>query len=139
MKYVILLILVLLVGCQTEQLPEKILQYNFETHVIDNKLYCQGMDLFKTVQCLNRIVTDGFKYKITNDDLKLSFQELKSNGGDCKNWAEFYIEQSERNGFETEYNQHNVKEGIGHAYAKVYDKTGYCIIDQKYYWCIGYE
>ena len=91
---------------------------------------CANLSMMKTAHCLNDYVNSIFIYKETKDIEKLTLDELKEVGGDCKNWAELYMDFTEDLGFNAEGVVIYTSEESRHAFAVISDKTGYCILDQ---------
>jgi hypothetical protein len=89
-------------------------------------------------KCLNDNVRSVFKYNVTPDNMSLSFNELTTRGGDCKDWSELYIYLGSKMGLKVEKVHIDVTENSGHAIAILGDSTGYCVMDQKSYKCWSY-
>jgi hypothetical protein len=120
--------------------PSKALGYE----VID----CSNKTLQETVRCLYKIVDKIFVYNVTDDDLDLSFEELKTRGGDCRDWTNFYEENLHLYGFNqtkqtrifvNEENRDNETIGVYHVFLTAYDSTGYCHLDMTDVFCFTYS
>lgn len=100
---------------------------------------CENMSLIGTSYCLENEVWDFFIYNKTNDSIELSFEELKTRGGDCRDWTLLYISAFKDLGFK--YTQITIPAGedIQHTFLVVYDKTGYCLIDMLTIDCTLYS
>ncbi len=93
---------------------------------------CRGLDLEDTSRCFRDNVETFYKFNATDDDIELSFRELKFRGGDCRNYAFLYKELGELSGFEgdTFVYESRIKGIPSHRKAVVYNETHYCLIDQ---------
>lgn len=92
---------------------------------------CGNKSLEETSECLNSLVNEIFKYNSTDDDEVLTLEELIERGGDCKNWAELYVEMAEELNYNATYYRMTIEEGVfAHSFAVIHDKTGYCVLDQ---------
>lgn len=91
---------------------------------------CNNLSLENTAYCLRDNTREFYSYNLTQDIIKLSLEELKENGGDCKNWAEYYIDQASALGFNAM--RPSILTGMkkAHTFAIISDDTGYCLIDQ---------
>ena len=94
---------------------------------------CLDKDIEETSYCLRKNIRRIYEYKKTKDNINLTFEELKHNGGDCNNWAELYEELGEELGFPT-YSITLLNGEIGHRITILYhktesDKTRYCVLD----------
>ena len=100
---------------------------------------CYGLDLFDTAECLNGNVNTVYSFVVTDDDLVLSFEDMVRHGGDCKNWAELYVELGAALGFYSKkiFILNEIVDGyrIGHSFAVISDEEGYCILDGSTYAC----
>jgi len=77
------------------------------------------------------------KYKQIADDRTI--EELKERGGDCKNWAELYIDYAEDLGFNVEMPIVNTGNKTAHTFAVISDETGYCKLDQMSLDCFEFD
>ncbi len=99
---------------------------------------CNNLSLEDTTICLRNYVKSFYKYQLQNDSKVMTLEEIKEEGGDCRNWAFLYKSLAEEIGFKAKtfafYN-----EKIGHRFAVIYDDTGYCKIDLLNINCIEFE
>ncbi|KKM22073.1 hypothetical protein LCGC14_1628990, partial [marine sediment metagenome] len=51
---------------------------------------CNNLSLVDTSYCLRGKVKEIFSFNYTDDDLTLTYDELKTRGGDCKDWSDYY-------------------------------------------------
>ena len=99
-----------------------------EQEIIEN---CSNLDLINTSYCLVDNVKTFYIYNETDDNLKLTFDQLKERGGDCRNYAFLY----ERLGKELNFNATTVRnDGVNglfdaHRYAVLWDEETYCRLD----------
>ena len=99
-------------------------------------LSCQKeVGLQDSMVCVNNYVNSVFIYKEIGNN-KTTRTELITNGGDCENWAEFYMEVGRELGFDAKpFTFCVVNETreitMCHKVAFVFDWTGYCLLDQE--------
>lgn len=103
---------------------------------IETPEQCINLSMVETAYCLNNYINSIYKYKKTNDLIKLTFEELKEEGGDCLNWAELYISYIDNLDFYSEMVVISTNKGEAHAFAIMSDDTGYCILDQMSLDCL---
>ena len=100
---------------------------------------CMNLSGISVVACEVESVKEFYKYNVTPDNVSLSDEELKLRGGDCKNWAEYYIRLFEGYGFRATMEKITVYETNDttylHDFIIVNDKDFYCIVDQRHYKC----
>ena len=93
---------------------------------------CSNMSLIDTSLCLNKNIKTFFYYNISNIGKRLSFSQLKEEGGVCDHWVETYQGIADKLGFETQNIEIFPEElDVGHTFLIVFDETGYCLLDQK--------
>lgn len=104
-----------------------------ETAKLTDNSNCSGMNLIMTSYCLNKQVNEFFKFNISNINKSLTGSELKTQGGVCWQYAKYYIDNIENEGYLGQNISFWGNEKIGHSIALVYDKnmTSYCILDQQ--------
>ncbi len=97
---------------------------------------CANKELEQTVECLVGEVKKIYQYTITDDANPLTINELIENGGDCKDWADLYVEMGENLGVQAKLVSIKIIPGVmGHRFA-VFSADGiYCTIDQRSYDC----
>jgi len=134
-----------------------ILIYNFDLEftpsvdmndVVNSEAYlsgpnCGNLSFQDTAVCLNDFTRKYFFYNITDDDLNLNVQDMMEQGGDCKNWAEFYQTYMAFYGFNNSQIVRLFVEKKGdismyHVYLAVSHKTGYCNMDIRDLECYSY-
>lgn len=111
---------------------------------------CSDLNLEQTAKCLRNEVADFYYYNISNkNNTGLSQEELKSEGGVCWQYADYYIRRAVDLGFYSKNinfwsdgttNRKGNKDYIGHSIAMIWDKdlSGYCFIDQTEYYCFKF-
>ncbi len=110
-----------------------------ETIVIGGEhLGCEGQDLFKTTQCLTRKVRSFYKYTVTADDVDLTLEEIRTQGGDCYDYSKLYATNAKRLGFNYEFVYVPMTRSTMHVYVIIYDSSGYCAIDGVDTLCMKY-
>ena len=100
---------------------------------------CKNLEHQPTVECLNSNVNEIFKYTITEDKERLSLQDLKIKGGDCKDWSELYVKSLESLGYKGYY-AHIHSGYVNHVfiYTLELNTRNLCIIDMSDYMCKEY-
>lgn len=106
---------------------------------VSNMPNCENLSFENTAICLNNYVREIFVYNSTDDDLELSLEDLKSRGGDCKSWTEFYAKYMNFYGFNRTQivkmfvRAEELKEGktleYYHVFLTASDPSGYCNFD----------
>lgn len=99
----------------------------FSPPILDN---CMNLSLMKTSQCLRQYVNSIYKYNVTEDYKVLTIEELIKDGGDCKNWAELYVELIKRTGYYGKTTTIDVSGKYAHRFAVISSTEGYCVLDQ---------
>jgi len=99
---------------------------------------CSNQGLIDTADCLNDYVREIFVYNLTPDSLDLTLEDLKTRGGDCRNWAKFYQAELEGKGFDTEYITIPIDSDGNHAFLIAYSEEGYVVLDQKSFFYTRY-
>jgi len=98
---------------------------------------CNNKTLFNSTKCVVAVVRSFYKYKDTDDGIRLSFEELKDRGGDCRDWALLYEDIGKKLGFESV--SFSIKTPPNYHRFTVWSVgDGYCIIDQKSFWCVKF-
>jgi len=96
---------------------------------------CSSDDFYNTSFCLNYYVNKIYKYNITEDNIDLGFQELKSRGGDCLDWAKFYKQEFTTRGYNSQIVKIQINETTNHAFVIANDEMKYCLLDQRLIIC----
>lgn len=92
-----------------------------QEELLDN---CKNLDVIKTGECLNKNVKTFFIYNESN--VPNTFQDYKTHGGICSDWAKLYFTLSISLGYESE-----VIETKSHAFAFISDGLHGCVLDMK--------
>lgn len=108
---------------------------NLTSEVKDN---CDNISLFLTADCLNNQVKSFFKYNITNINKEMNLSELKELGGVCWHYSQYYYDNINSNKFYKKMISMDIDEKSAHMVTLISDETGYCILDQSNYNCIGF-
>lgn len=115
------------------EIPEKNFDLKTNSSIEERDIIekCEGFDLINTTICLVESVDEFFIYNITDDSENLSFYELKTRGGDCRDWALFYERISRNLGFNAStIRTEGILDVIGaHRVAVVWNETYRCTID----------
>lgn len=132
-----------------------IVNYNFYLNYMNSYAYdssynisCDNLSLQDTSYCLEDFVRDNFKYRVNDDNNDLNLSELVNDGGDCKDWTDFYegmlhyygYNQTERDRvFVEEINDSDEVIFVYHTFLIAYDNTGYCHLDMGNVHCYLYK
>lgn len=92
---------------------------------------CSNLDLINTSYCLVDNVKTFYIYNKTDDNLKLTFNQLKERGGDCRNYAFLYERLGKELGFDVTTVRNDGVKGLynAHRYAVLWDEETYCKLD----------
>ncbi len=104
---------------------------------VDSPGECMNLSMEDTAYCLNNYVRGIYSYKARPDIENPTLEELKEEGGDCKNWAELYVGHIDNLGFYSEMPLIDTSDMKRHTFAIISDDTGYCILDQTSVECFG--
>lgn len=95
---------------------------------------CSNKSLINASECINQHIQKVYKFAVTNDNVSLTFDELKSKGGDCKDWSELYLNLTSEMGFNSQdfkifikNNKQNMS--MYHEFVLAYNYEGYVIFD----------
>ena len=94
-----------------------------------NEKGCNNLSLEQTAYCMVNEIKPYFSYMETNDSIKLTFEELKELGGDCRDWSLLFNEQTPED-YYGEYVAIQTEKRIGHAFYILSNEEGYCLLDQ---------
>ena len=101
---------------------------------------CSNLSLEQTAECLVNTVKTFYNYTLTDDGEVLDFEQLKTKGGDCRDYSLFYEDLGKSLGFYTRKFSIPLNTTVVpmtfHAFATISDDSGYCLIDQRTYTCI---
>jgi len=95
--------------------------------------------LKENAYCWNEEIKKIFKYNKTDDKIELTLEEIKERGGDCLNWARLYNDLALIKGYYSEISIIEINETNNHAFARVSNQDGYCILDQRRIYCFEYS
>lgn len=70
-----------------------------------------------------------YNYNINNRYEYLTDEELKEQGGVCRHYADWYVKQATKDGFNAKRLSFPVDEDGGHSIAVIANSGGYCILD----------
>ena len=102
---------------------------------LSDELDCPEGDLESRASCFVDYVYSFYIYKERSDFIIPSIEKLKKEGGDCLNYALLYKELALKHGYKAKIV--SLMDGLyGHAYTVIYDRTGYCVMDILYKWCM---
>lgn len=94
---------------------------------IDNKLYCvQGF------------VKGFYSYVVRDDNQDVSFDILVAEGGDCRNWSQFWDYIAFNMDFKKENVRLLINESEAHVFGIYSSEEGYCVVDQTEVNCFIY-
>jgi len=110
---------------------------NFKDKNVETIEECENLSMESTARCLNRYVKKIYKYKPRVDTEDPTLNELIEEGGDCKNWAEFYVSQIRKLGYFAKRPIIITGNDSAHTFAVISSEEGYCILDQKIIKCFN--
>lgn len=92
---------------------------------------CKNLSLKESAKCLRNEIKLFFIYNSTDDSLELTLSDIKSRGGDCRNYAFLYERLGKGIGFESETRARSGEEDVfpGHRTAFIWDDKIYCELD----------
>ena len=97
-----------------------------------------GSRIDKEIECVQTHVKRFFSYQVRDDDEVISFETLMNDGGDCGNWADFWIYVGEGLGYNSESKRIPVDSKTAHRFAVITNHEGYCVADQSNINCFMY-
>ena len=59
---------------------------------LSENLSCEGKDIFETSNCLKNELSEFFNYNISNKGKDLNLSQLKEQGGVCRHYADYYMD-----------------------------------------------
>lgn len=98
---------------------------------------CINLPKKESAECIVANVKTFYKFNITSNPK--SFDELMKNGGDCLDYSQFYASLAEDLGLDYHYTWLDIADGKKHQIVIIYDKTGYCFLDNTFYSCYAYK
>lgn len=114
-------------------LPPKLLtEVEMEEDVFD----CKRKTLPKTASCVMNHLRSFHKYNISNVGKKLTFEELKEEGGVCSHYSNYYEMVGREFGYRTEKLSFMTSPTTAHMFTVWSDEEGYCILDQTSKFCV---
>lgn len=125
--------------------------YSFQNYTEEELLtVCSGMDLKSTAQCFKEFKIGIMKLRIADDNINQTFEELKENGGDCRDYSNLAFETFSKLGFFSQTHAFPMEQWTeenynisGHQITIVTEerdnKTYICYIDILNYWCEDYR
>lgn len=99
-----------------------------------------SQDIFAFSEKINNEVNGFFNYNLSNLNKTLTDDKLKTEGGVCWHYADYYIDHTlNQTGFYVQKVIINVDESSAHSFAVISNRYGYCILDQTERWCFPFE
>jgi hypothetical protein len=98
---------------------------------------CSNLSLKNSAICLRENVAEFYQYVETPDTLDLSEKEIRSRGGDCRNYAMYYGDLGKELGFYTTEARMQIDESTAHVVTIISNEKAYCILDQLNVACLG--
>lgn len=98
-----------------------------------NNTNCTNLTLEDTAYCLRDSIKPYFKYNETDDNITLTFDELKERGGDCRDWSLLYdkLKPESYHGEIITVKSYKVNNTLySHDFYVISNEEGYCILDQ---------
>jgi len=106
------------------------------TKLFDKNTNCSGMNLVMTSYCLNNQVKSFFNYNISNIGKDLTIEQLKKEGGVCKNYADYYDTMAKNLGFYSTHVVIDINNETSHGFEVMSNSEGYCLNDQTINFCV---
>ena len=101
---------------------------------------CEGSDfrIDGKLECIKTHVLRFYSHQVRPDEQNISFATLMNEGGDCANWAEFWLYIGKGLGFHGQTIRIPVNSTLGHKFTLITNEQGYCTIDQITLNCVIY-
>lgn len=96
---------------------------------------CSGLPLKEGARCMVAYVSEFYKYNETDDNIILTEEDLRNRGGDCRDWAMYYVKFARKLGYYSSTKVMPIKNTLMHEITVVSNEEGYCVIDQRAYHC----
>lgn len=103
-----------------------------------NETFCSNESLESTAYCLRDEVNKHFNYTMRWTDIPQTDNTLLTKGGDCSDYANYYVRQARRLGFIAEKVDMSVGKTFGHSIALISNPEGYCTLDQLEVNCVEF-
>ena len=103
------------------------------------KCLTENMTISDVMYCSEGYIKKIYKYNITDDNIELSYYELITKGGDCKDWAEFWMELGEMYNYTVRKEVVPVSDKVNHAIALISNEEGYCFAGNNHIDCYEYK
>lgn len=92
---------------------------------------CNKNDIIQNARCVNDWVKGFYKYNISQISKKLSFDELRNQGGVCSQWAELYCSIGKYYGFYTKEVIIDIDNKFQHVFCVWSNDKAYVKLDQR--------
>jgi hypothetical protein len=112
---------------------------NAPENVQDIANSCLNMDVKGSGQCAVGITQGFYKYNLDNAGKKLTFDELKAQGGVCSSWSDYYSEIGKELGFKTRNVIIPVSDSVSHEFSVWSSEEAYCVLDQTDLMCTNLQ
>ena len=114
-------------------IPQKELTYNT---LVNN---CRNESMKISADCIMSYLSSCKTYRVVNDSINLTFEELTNNGGDCRDWTHLMIQIGNDYNFTTNKIVFYGRNDTNHVIGQWSTCKGYCLFDIYSYMCITYE
>lgn len=91
---------------------------------------CENKSLEETAQCLQQDLKGWYNYNISNKERDMNLSDLKTLGGVCHHYADWYSENMKRLGFFTTEPYIVMNDSESHTLTIASKDGTYCILDQ---------
>lgn len=98
---------------------------------------CRGMTMAASSKCVVNVTSNFYKYNIDNVGKTLDFSQLKSEGGVCSNWSEYYTRLGRDLGYEAKNIIIPTSGNSYHEFSVWSENGAYCVIDQTNFSCFS--
>lgn len=98
---------------------------------------CSNLTIEETAKCLSSEVSEWYFYNISNWKKDITEEQLKTEGGVCYHYSNWYSKQAESLGFISQ-EVHVDTVNSSHKFDIISNDDGYCVLDQTSYWCFKF-
>jgi hypothetical protein len=106
---------------------------NLETRSEDNNIkdyyQCSNKSISDMSDCLRDYVSEVYNYSV-QPDLDREIDDIIKSGGDCHDYSILYAKMATNLNYSYKLVDIYVENRTGHEFVILYDKTGYCKLDQ---------
>ena len=138
---VVVLLALAFTTLQTLYHPELIPQRSLK--LTEYPVDCSNLSLPDTAYCLRDELKTFYHFNRSNVGKDLTFEQLVKEGGVCTHYSDWYSQRMSALGFYVKIVDMDVdlksKPKIGHEIAIASNREAYCVLDQDFVSCMGFE